>query len=90
MINIVFGGIMIGKTPHRTRSWAVSFPSASPRSAAGPSPSCWHQSSDFPTRPARSSRCPFAGGHGTIAGMGGLLTMPGLASWSTSGWDWPL
>jgi ESS family glutamate:Na+ symporter len=50
LINIVFGGIMIGKTlpsvrqiwndAARTRSWAASFPSASSRSAAWPSPSC--------------------------------------------------
>lgn len=50
LINIVFGGIMVGKTlpsmrriwndaPHRTPSWAASSHSASSQSAAWPSPS---------------------------------------------------
>src|SRR5262245_47357929 len=87
LINIVFGGIMIGKTlPSMRRIWDHAAPHAILGSvysfgqfAIGGLAVAWLLTPVFGLPDAAGSilEMSFAGGHGTIAGMGGLLEEAG-------------
>lgn len=99
LINIVFAAIMIGKKlPSLSEVWSLSAPHfifgsllSFGQFALGAFAVLFLLGPVFGVPPLAGAliEMSFAGGHGTVGGMGPLLTELGPASSSTWAWAWP-